>query len=74
MVKVDAQWDNQWKKLFLGIFSVMKWVNLSEEQNVKFFSSMYNNESWNYVLDEIMLHYNLKFKYDVSNDMQKQFS
>ena len=35
---------------------------------------MYNNESWNYVLDEIMLHYNLEFKYDVSNDMQKQFS
>ena len=34
MVKVDAQWDNQWKKLFLGIFSVMKWVNLSEEQKM----------------------------------------
>jgi len=24
MVKVDAQWDNQWKKLFLGIFSLDK--------------------------------------------------
>ena len=34
MVKVDTQWDNQWKKLFLGIFSVMKWVNLSEEQKM----------------------------------------
>ena len=51
----------------------MKWVNLSEEQNVKFFSSMYNNESWKYVLDEIMLHYNFEYTYGVSNDIQKQF-
>ena len=31
---------------------------------------MYNNESWNNVLDEIMLHYNFEFTY---GDIQKQF-
>ena len=34
---------------------------------------MYDNESWNNVLDEIMLHYNFEFTYGVSNDIQKQF-